>query len=69
MKLPVLYWMEFQLELKASIDSIISSWKLKAEEHNPSFFSDRTYEENIKEKSLGQNTPPCFPEKSAEYFL
>lgn len=55
-------------ELKISIDSIISSWKLKAEEHDHSFFSDITYEENIKEKAFAKIHHLAFLKKAQNSF-
>jgi len=54
--------------LKTSIDSIISSWKLKADEHDHSFFSDITYEENIKEKAFGKIHHLVFLKKAQNTF-
>jgi len=55
-------------ELKTSIDSLIAFWKIRSEIHDHSYFSDRTYEADLKEKALVQIHHLIFLKKAQNSF-
>ena len=55
-------------ELKSSIETIIAFWEIRSEKHDHSYFSDRTYVANLKEKALVQIHHLIFLKKAQNSF-